>query len=633
MRLLLPQTRLLPALLLAAAAAAAATLPLPPMASRGGAGGCCHFSYATQHAYSAANITGLGIHTADSWFVTGDSGGGNPPSWAGFLNQTAEETKARWVTYMSEGGGRNITGGFATTNAIVLDCESRGKTPHESCELKWLGTWLAAKRATGDPTFDKLVAASKMRMAVAKSLFPRASIGFYSSPTGPGGFVDENFTLAMEGYHTASALGLFDQVDFLVPSLYFGWNESSPRHDSMWTYSNQTLAATLSIRRSSGAAIPVYVNLKFTYGNGWSFLEPDTTRRLISWLREPWGVGRVQRIMWWFYPDNELSHYRQPPLSAIEAWFRRVELVPEACRTRAEPAAVRQLKGDDDDRGDPEQTRSLTHFSWFHNDLNDTSSFSTFAFSVDDALTPRGVTTAAAVIETHERFGLGTMWNLEQDPAQLNNSGLWTRTAPACRPGCLNNATHCPSPLCVMALRPDWKAQWATIADQAAPLLQKGSLLGFWLGDELYHQGVLPSELAAVADAIRSRFPRAITWANFCPGYPGYTPPTHLIPASLSWASMDIYAPTVNVQAMYSKVLFPHLGSNQSAVLVPRSFATRHYPLQCADNDLACYAHDLAFGDGYSTKVAGEMAQWAAADSAPSPGEQRYVPSASCSSL
>lgn len=62
-----------------------------------------------------------------------------------------------------------------------------------------------------------------MRIAVAKSLFPHASIGFYSSPTGPGGFKGENFSLAMDGYHTASALGLFDQVDFLVPSLYFGW--------------------------------------------------------------------------------------------------------------------------------------------------------------------------------------------------------------------------------------------------------------------------------------------------------------------------------------------------------------------------------------------------------------------------
>ena len=44
--------------------------------------------------------------------------------------------------------------GFAAANAIVLDCESHGRTSHESCELKWLGTWLALKRATGDGTFE-----------------------------------------------------------------------------------------------------------------------------------------------------------------------------------------------------------------------------------------------------------------------------------------------------------------------------------------------------------------------------------------------------------------------------------------------------------------------------------------------
>ena len=227
-----------------------------------GAGPCCHFSYATQHAYSAADITSLGLHTADTWFVTGDSGGGNPRSWAGFLNQTAEETKARWIDYMTTGLGRNITGGFATTNAIVLDCESSGALAGQSCELKWLGTWLAAKRASGDPTFDRLVSATKMRMAVAKSLFPHASIGYYSSPTGPGGFAGENFTLAMEGYHAAAAVGLFDEVDFLVPSLYFGKNESEPGHDAgVFGYGNTTMDAALSIRRSSGEMIPIYVNL------------------------------------------------------------------------------------------------------------------------------------------------------------------------------------------------------------------------------------------------------------------------------------------------------------------------------------------------------------------------------------
>lgn len=230
--------------------------------------------------------------------------------------------------------------------------------------------------------------------------------------------------------------------------------------------------------------------------------------------------------MFWFYPDNELSHYHQPPLSDIEAWFQRVQLVPQACQT----VPARRKEGVAGSGRIHSAEKTPTHFSWFHNDLIDTSSFSTFAFAVDDALTPHGLTTAAAVVETYGRFGLQSMWNLEGDPSQANSSSLWTRTAPACRAGCLNNATHCPSPLCVMALRHDWKTVWATIANQAAPLLQNGSLLGFWLGDELYHQGVLPSELANVADAVRARFPTAITWVNLCSPYPGYSPVSQAFP-------------------------------------------------------------------------------------------------------
>ena len=188
-----------------------------------------------------------------------------------------------------------------------------------------------------------------MRMSVAKALFPRAQVGFYSSPTGPGGFAGENFTLAMEGYHAAAALGVFDEADFLMPSLYFGWNETSPKCDT-WSYSNTTMEAALSIRRSDGAAIPVFANLKFTYGSTWQFWEPDTTHRLIDWLRAPWAVGRVTRVVFWFYPDSELKQYHKPPLSDIEAWFRRVRPVPAAClharlaareATHATPSASR----------------------------------------------------------------------------------------------------------------------------------------------------------------------------------------------------------------------------------------------------------------------------------------------------
>ena len=124
--------------------------------ARGGiaaaAGPCCHFSYAPQHCYSAADITQLGVHTADTWFTNGDSGGANPTSWQGFLNQTVAETKARWLEYMTAGRGRNISGGFATTNAIVLDCESKAAgCVGCSCEMKWLGTWLARCASTTLP--------------------------------------------------------------------------------------------------------------------------------------------------------------------------------------------------------------------------------------------------------------------------------------------------------------------------------------------------------------------------------------------------------------------------------------------------------------------------------------------------
>ena len=93
-----------------------------------------------------------------------------------------------------------------------------------------------------------------------------------------------------------------------------------------------------------------------------------------------------------------------------------------------------------------------------------------------------------------------------------------------------------------------------------------------------------------------------------CGPYTGYTPPTtDLIPSALTWVSMDIYAPTTDVQNIYKTWLFPHLHPHQSVVVVPGSFASRHYPLDCMDNDVECYAHDLGFGDAKSTKIAGEQ--------------------------
>ena len=48
-------------------------------------------------------------------------------------------------------------------------------------------------------------------------------------------------------------------------------------------------------------------------------------------------LPRVERIVWWFYPDSELNEYDQPTTKQITGWWGRAEPVPAEC-----------LKTDDD---------------------------------------------------------------------------------------------------------------------------------------------------------------------------------------------------------------------------------------------------------------------------------------------
>ena len=169
---------------------------------------------------------------------------------------------------------------------------------------------------------------------MARALLPHADLGFYGSPNGPDAFAKENFTLAMEGYVEAARRGIFDDVTFLLPVLYFGANESSPKHDAnVYAFSNQTLAAALRIKDSKGAAIPIFVNTKFTYEAS----SRSPRRRGGSSPRRRGGSStrgarrRASRIVYWFYPDPELAQYQQPNLTEIGAWWRRARPVPAEC--------------------------------------------------------------------------------------------------------------------------------------------------------------------------------------------------------------------------------------------------------------------------------------------------------------
>ena len=303
--------------------------------------GTCHFSYAPQHSYTSLDLSDVHVHTRDVWYVNAD-GCGDTCSVDAFANATEAEVRSCMLAYFTTGVGKGIDGGLNTTNAVILDieeCPDKYIPPgaEDRVNLKYLGLWLAAERARApnSSTFQKLVDAYRLRAKVARALLPHADLGFYGSPNGPDAFAKENFTLAMEGYVEAARRGIFDDVTFLLPVLYFGANESSPKHDAkVYEFSNQTLAAALRIKDSKAAAIPIFVNTKFTYGSvkpfaassGW--VEPETTRRLVdAWRATP----RVARIVYWYYPDSELAQYQQPNLTEIGAWWRRARPVPAEC--------------------------------------------------------------------------------------------------------------------------------------------------------------------------------------------------------------------------------------------------------------------------------------------------------------
>ena len=166
--------------------------------------------------------------------------------------------------------------------------------------------------------------------AVAKSVFPRAKFAFYGSPGQPDSFASENWTLAEEGYLTAAAAGIFDDVDYLLAVQYFGANVSEPAHEEhmFGTIVNKTIGLARRLKRSTGASIPIIANTKPTYHGGpliapySGWLEPRTIRALVErWSQEP----LIERVVWWYYPLDDLQKYDQPTLAEQLEWWKTVD--------------------------------------------------------------------------------------------------------------------------------------------------------------------------------------------------------------------------------------------------------------------------------------------------------------------
>ena len=88
------------------------------------------------------------------------------------------------------------------------------------------------------------------------------------------------------------------------------------------------MALARLLKRSTGEAIPIVANTKPTYRGGplvppySGWLEPSTIRALLQrWSEEP----LVARIVWWYYPVDDLKKDDQPSLAEQLQWWRTVD--------------------------------------------------------------------------------------------------------------------------------------------------------------------------------------------------------------------------------------------------------------------------------------------------------------------
>jgi hypothetical protein len=173
-----------------------------------------------------------------------------------------------------------------------------------------------------------------------------------------------------------------------------------------------------------------------------------------------------------------------------------------------------------------------------------------------------------------------------------------------------------------IVLIPGWRQTLQNLAPLYGEMLRNGTIVGFFLGDELMWNGFAYRDLVQWSNELRKMFPSAFLWEN--EAYPSYscdpakplptkcvaygpccsiygepTLPLLGIPPALNATSVDIYAwtPKANkdlvhgrIKSYYAAYLKPRLHPTQTLFVVPGADSSTHN----SECDLACYDAECA---------------------------------------
>jgi len=180
-------------------------------------------------------------------------------------------------------------------------------------------------------------------------------------------------------------------------------------------------------------------------------------------------------------------------------------------------------------------------------------------------------------------------------------------------------------------LRKDWQQAWADLQVKLEPLIEDRTVVGFFVGDELFPGKINYSDFLTALQAmqkVKDKYPWLVTWENeggtkwvdyFKDG----------VPAELDIISLDdyyMYDKTASAQSQadghrqfYEASINPLLKPHQKVYLVPGSFGTHQPTLGPEDrypfgNASYCYNGTFDGCDRYMVDQANAFAAWAYED-------------------
>ncbi|NEX23288.1 hypothetical protein G3480_23825, partial [Thiorhodococcus mannitoliphagus] len=202
----------------------------------------CDVSFLTQNTPSQLEFSRLGISTSavsvgSGWFsapkgITTDE----------FISTTNDEIREMLARYIKNPANR-----ITPDMQVLIDIEI-------PVDPRKFSSFLSDN---GEERFKELITAFKRRLDIARELLPNANLGLYGVPVPSGSNTTlESLETQMNGIHAAAALGLFDSLDALYPTLYFRFGPDDPKFEEKTAgYTQAGIEAALSVRRSDNTPL------------------------------------------------------------------------------------------------------------------------------------------------------------------------------------------------------------------------------------------------------------------------------------------------------------------------------------------------------------------------------------------